>query len=112
MFSFSSRAGYANALAGNYIDHASGTRRASAAPRMVTPESQDDDQRKAKYPGDQSRKHGICSNKVTLADEDVVLGEDDIIIITVKITKKERRNSYDDPLPERCASTTVYSPVL
>lgn len=56
---------------------------------------------KPKHPGDQARKYGVYSKKVTLVDDDVVLSDDDIIIITVKITKKERRNSFDDPLPDR-----------
>jgi hypothetical protein len=27
--------------------------------------------------------------------------DDDIIIVTVRLSRKERRNSYDDPLPDR-----------
>lgn len=34
-------------------------------------------------------------------DPNAVPSDDDIIIVTVKISKKIRRNSYDDPLPER-----------
>jgi hypothetical protein len=27
--------------------------------------------------------------------------DEDIIIVTVRLSKKQRRNSYDDPLPDR-----------
>lgn len=94
---FPSRANLGNTFAGCY------DRRPSAP---VTPTSPQQDGRRESVPTIspiRTRSVGglLSAGVVFERDPNAVPSDDDIIIVTVKVSKKVRRNSYDDPLPER-----------
>lgn len=43
----------------------------------------------------------LCSGVVFERDPTSPPKDEDIIIVTVRLSKKQRRNSFDDPLPDR-----------
>jgi hypothetical protein len=51
----------------------------------------------------QSQPHGgyLSTGVISERDPSSPPSDDDIIIVTVRLSRKERRNSYDDPLPDR-----------
>lgn len=46
----------------------------------------------------------LCSGVVFERDPTSPPKDEDIIIVTVRLSKKQRRNSFDDPLPDRYVS--------
>lgn len=71
--------------------------------RPSVPTSPQQDGRRESVPTIRTRSIGgpLSAGVVFERDPNAVPSDDDIIIVTVKISKKIRRNSYDDPLPDR-----------
>ncbi|KAK6420687.1 hypothetical protein LTR95_016920 [Oleoguttula sp. CCFEE 5521] len=87
---FASRAGYANAIAGDYL-YDPNRRGSTTSSSGTSPPN----------PADPvALERSVTAPTKGTAD---ALSESDIIIITVRITPKSRRASFDDPLPDRPA---------
>lgn len=97
---FPSRANLGNNFAGCY------DRRPSVPVSPPTSPQQHDERRGSIPPVVRTRSVGglLSAGVVFERDPNAVPSDDDIIIVTVKVSKKIRRNSYDDPLPERYAA--------